>query len=413
MPGASASGSGATSCACPGAAPRHELRRQLGPAVGCRGGGSGSPRRPGPECSSETSARIESGKPAPAVGGEGDAGRHVVEAQRHRDRGGRRFVAGFVAQPEREGVGAGVRARVRCCSWARPRPAANSHAACRSRPARRSAMRRRRSGWRVPGRGSPRRGRSRSPAASRRRPAAPGRAGEPERCCRSGPSAPAVQPTLPAKSVAQWRAGAGPSLKAVVAIACDAATPSSQGRIRRRPPLAADLQRRARVFGQRDPGAVEEGFAEAHPAAGVGAGDLQGLGAAPPAGRRRARRRSTAAGAASSSSVIVSARNADHDPGSRLQDLLSARAQSRRSSSAGCAGGEAGDEIARGDVGRRGRGEDVEAAVPVGDPDALLDAVVERVPPGPADPGDRRSPAAPASASARSGCRRRSAGRRG
>ena len=51
------------------------------------------------------------GKAGPGVGGEGDAGRHVVEAQRHRDRGGRRFVAGFVAQPDAQGVGARARDR--------------------------------------------------------------------------------------------------------------------------------------------------------------------------------------------------------------------------------------------------------------------------------------------------------------
>ena len=51
-----------------------------------------------------------------------------------------------------------------------------------------------------------------------------------------------------------------------------------------------------------------------------------------------------APGPMSSSSVIVNARTADHDPGSSAHHLLSARAQSRRSSSAGF-GGEAGDEV--------------------------------------------------------------------
>jgi hypothetical protein len=51
------------------------------------------------------------GKAGARVGGEGDAGRHVVEAERNRDRGGRGFVPRFVAQPDREGVGARVRHR--------------------------------------------------------------------------------------------------------------------------------------------------------------------------------------------------------------------------------------------------------------------------------------------------------------
>ena len=80
---------------------------------------------------------------------------------------------------------------------------------------------------------------------------------------------------------------------------------------------------------------------------------------------------------------------ADHEPGSRLQDLLSALAQSRRSSSAGWRRREAGDEVARRDIGGRRVGEDVEAAARL-DTDPLLHAVVQGVPPGAADPCDRR-----------------------
>ncbi len=106
-----------------------------------------------------------------------------------------------------------------------------------------------------------------------------------------------------------------------------------------------------------------------------------------------------ATGGELSSSVIVSARSEDHEPGSRLHHLLSASRAEQAVLERGLGRVEAGDELARRDVGTAGGGEDVEAAVPGADPDPLLDTVVKGVPPGAADlrdAGARRRLPAPA-----------------
>ena len=165
---------------------------------------------------------------------------------------------------------------------------------------------------------------------------------------------------------------------------------------RRRPPLAADQGLGAAELGEADAGAVEPGFAEAHARADVRAGYDEAPDAAVPA----------------------AADQLAADPGARAQGILERdrqrpqarpRARVQRAPLARRAGAEqailegghrrreAGDELARRGVGGIGGGEDVEAAGGGVDPEPLLEAVMEDVPPGAPDLGDpgagRRDPA--------------------
>ena len=89
----------------------------------------------------------------PSGGIEGDARRHVIEAQRHRDRRGGRLVARLVAQPDAERVDAGTRNEEVFESCSSSCPAANLAPVLEAGRAHRCARRRRRSDWPGPGRG--------------------------------------------------------------------------------------------------------------------------------------------------------------------------------------------------------------------------------------------------------------------
>jgi hypothetical protein len=142
---------------------------------------------------------------------------------------------------------------------------------------------------------------------------------------------------LPAKSVAQWWIAWGPSLKRLVSIAAPPETARPQGRIwvarhslpirdlahgysvrlTRAPSTAVSPKRTPPPTSP--PWKLTPWVPRRHPPA-VNSPPIAALG-----GRL-------------SSIVIVSARIAAKEPGSRLHHLLSARAQSNRSSSAGWAG---------------------------------------------------------------------------
>ena len=170
-------------------------------------------------------------------------------------------------------------------------------------------------------------------------PASASDAGGPAGCCRSGPCAGGRQPTLPAKSVS----AVGRAVRAVAEARSwrSSAQPPpavSQGRIvvaRHSPPIIT-LAQGYSVSATRAPSMQVS--PKRTPAADVGAPELQAAGPRAASRGGAGRRRSTRSGTASSSIVIVSARTADHEPGSRLHDLLSARAQSSRSSNAHCGG---------------------------------------------------------------------------
>ena len=166
----------------------------------------------------------------------------------------------------------------------------------------------------------------------------------------------------------------------------------------RRPPLAPDRGLAAGVLGEADAGAVEPGFAEAHPGAGVAAGTATTC-----APRRQPPASEVAAGHPGAGRGRVLDRDRQRPqrrPGALRRastTWLSARAQSSRSSKAGTGDGNPLAELARRAVGGRRREEGVEAAAPVDRTEPLLHAVVEGVPPGPAHRGDagarRRRPA--------------------
>jgi hypothetical protein len=141
------------------------------------------------------------------------------------------------------------------------------------------------------------------------------------------------QPTLPAKSVRQWRSWWGPSLSPLVAIVWAAATAVSQGRMvvaRHSPPIDVFAHGYS-VIATRAPSTwvspkrTPPPMSAPHACSPCGPRIQPVLMMSPPI---------EPVGGASSSTVIVRARNPDQEPASRLQDLLSARAQSSRSSKA-------------------------------------------------------------------------------
>ncbi len=180
---------------------RRAASRAARPTSRCRAAGSGSHRRRGRNARRRSPPRSRPRAPA-RIAVEGDRGRHVVEAERNRDRGRGRFVAGFVAEPDRERVGAGAwhrdiaqrgEARGRRRTWGR----------CRSLPGPVAATRRRAIGLAGPWSGF---SQPRSKSSTRRQPSPPARARL--RGCAGGLLSirrvrAGVQLTLPAKSVAQ------------------------------------------------------------------------------------------------------------------------------------------------------------------------------------------------------------------
>ncbi len=231
----------------------------------------------------------------PAERGERDPRRDVVEAQRHRDRGARRLVAGLVAQPEGERVLARGGKREALERRAVPpgrELGARVIAAGARQPKARAGDRARRAlvGVRP---GEVELGRSGANPPRPRRCTARGCAGAllSIRTVRAG-----AHPALPAKSSAHAATACGPSLKLVVATGWVTWAAVSHGRIWRRAPFAPDRGLRAGQLGEADAGAVEDGFGEAQARADVARGDRDPLRPAPPAAaeelaaERRARR---------------------------------------------------------------------------------------------------------------------------
>ena len=225
-------------------------------------------------------------------------GGDVVESQRHR----RPPRTALRCRPRRAArAGASRRrraARSRSASAAMPSPGGELDPGVVAGPALRSARRRRRSGWPAPGRGWPRRGRSRRPRRQPSPPAMPQRARVRRRVVvdqdrlRS-----AVQPTLPAKSVTQWLTRCGPSLKrgrVDRGVAGDARARQGCIRVARHSPPIERL--RAGVLGERRRGRRRcSASPKRMPRADVGAAEAEATG--PRAASRRSSRSPPIAGA--------------------------------------------------------------------------------------------------------------------
>ena len=205
----------------------------------------------------------------------------------------------------------------------------------------------------------------------------------------------ATQPTLPAKSVAQCPSAWGPSLNRVVSTVAEPPTRVRQGCIRvpRHSPLICTFWQRYSVRSTRPPSIVVSPKRTPAPPSLPENPKLWTPRRQPPAVSSPP---IPAEGTPLSSIVIVSARTADHEPGSRLhhlrfgagaeQPVLDRRRRRR----------EPGDEASRVGVGDA-RHRERRKARRGHDADPLLDPVVQRLPPGAGDPGDpgprRRVPA--------------------
>ena len=152
-------------------------------------------------------------------------------------------------------------------------------------------------------------------------------------------------------------------------------------------PFALDHRLRAGILGEGHPGAVEQGFAEAHAAASVVARERDPLGAAAPAAGGQ-----IAADPGRRPTVVLDGDRQRPQRRPRFRFEAAPLAFGPRAEQAilqrRLRRGKAGDEVARGDVGGGGSREGVEVAVPGANPNPLLDPVVQRVPPGAADAGD-------------------------
>ena len=256
----------------------HEARLQVGPRV-CS-------QAPVAELSSDRSRVlvVEVGadrvREAPTrVGGrEGDAGRNVVEAERHLDRGRRRVVARFVAQPEMEDVF--TRNRDRAVRNGRDvAPAGELHAAVVA-----GALVTRQKAPQI-GLATPWSGllQVTSKSLTRRHPSPPASTGR----TRVGRGV-VVDPDRALRQAADVAGEIGQAVDELVRPVAEAVggdrLRGGDGRVagthRRRTPLAADHRLRAGVLGDRNAGAVDIRLAEADPGPDVRAPGLQALGPA-------------------------------------------------------------------------------------------------------------------------------------